>query len=193
MAATPAYPHAFMTLLKPCFALLLVLTGISATAQSIEQLKRSEPEKAYAEKALVSSVRDQAGGVCVTANPYASKTCVEILRAGGSAADAAIAAAFVLGLVEPQSSGLGGGGYALYRNQNTVLSYDGRETAPLSAKDTRFLDSAGSPLSFSQAVQSPLSIGVPGMSALMAALHKREGKLNWSALLQPAIKWSMNR
>ncbi len=184
MAATPAYLYGFMILLKPCFALLLVMIGISAAAQSTD---RSEPEKAYAEKKPVSSVHYQAGGVCVSANPYASKTCLGILRAGGSAADAAIAAAFVLGLVEPQSSGLGGGGYALYRNANTVLSYDGREIAPISAKDSRFLDSSGAPLSFTQAVHSPLSIGVPGMSALMKSLHEREGKLDWSALLAPAI------
>ena len=169
---------------KPFIALLLVLMGISAAAQSIERI---EPEQVFSDKAAVSSVHGQAGGVCVAANPYASKTCLEILRAGGSAADAAIAAAFVLGLVEPQSSGLGGGGYALYHSANSVLSYDGRETAPISAKDSRFLGPSGAPLSFTQAVHSPLSIGVPSMSALMAALHEREGRLNWNVLLEPAI------
>jgi len=126
-------------------------------------------------------------GVCVTAHPLATKACQTMLNKGGSAADGAIAAAWMLGLVEPQSSGLGGGGYLVYFDGQHTYALDGRETAPHSAKTDRFLDAQGAPLPFRQAVTSGLSIGTPGMVRLMEQTSKRFGKLTWPTTLKPAI------
>jgi gamma-glutamyltranspeptidase/glutathione hydrolase len=124
-----------------------------------------------------------------TANPLATQTAVDILRAGGSAADAAIAAQWVLSLVEPQSSGLGGGGFIVTFDQakNALHTYDARETAPAAATPERF-ETEGHALPFWTAVNSGLSVGVPGLVAGMARLHEREGRLPWARLLQPAIQ-----
>jgi gamma-glutamyltranspeptidase/glutathione hydrolase len=127
-------------------------------------------------------------GVCVTAHPLASRACQQILNQGGSAADGAIAAAWMLGLVEPQSSGLGGGGYLVYFDGHNTVSLDGRETAPKSAKENRFLDTQGAPLPFRKAVTSGLSVGTPGMVRLMQQTSLRFGKLPWQILFKPAIQ-----
>lgn len=139
------------------------------------------------------------GGICVTANPLASDACRKALAQGGSAADGAIAAAWVLGLVEPQSSGLGGGGYALYfksqnnhKNRGKVVAYDGRETAPMLATPARFLTASGQPMPFFDAVKSGLSVGTPSMVALMHRLHQQQGKLPWSATFSAAIEHAEN-
>ena len=125
----------------------------------------------------------------ITNNPWASKIADKILDQGGTATDAAIAAALVLGLTEPQSSGLGGGGYALtYQAKNKqLLAFDGRETAPQSAKSGMFLDTQGQPLPFQIARLSPAAVGIPSEIALLHHLHLRQGKLPWAALVQPAI------
>ncbi len=127
-------------------------------------------------------------GICVTAHPLATKACQKILNEGGTAADGAIAAAWMLGLVEPQSSGLGGGGYLVYFDGHQTISLDGRETAPKSAKENRFLDAQGAPLPFRQAVTSGLSVGTPGMVRLMEQISHRFGKLPWQATFKPAIE-----
>lgn len=123
------------------------------------------------------------------ANPYAAEAGREILRAGGSAIDAAIATQLVLGLVEPQSSGLGGGGFILHFDaaSRELQSYDGRETAPAAARPDRFLKD-GRPMPFDAAVHSGLSVGVPGLVRLMEHAHKRHGKRPWSDLFAPAIR-----
>ncbi len=128
-----------------------------------------------------------------TANRFASEAGREMLRAGGSAVDAAIAAQLVLGLVEPQSSGLGGGAFMLHWAQQTrqLVTYDGRETAPASAKPDRFLRD-GTPIPFDDAVHSGLSIGTPGLVRLLAAAHRAHGKLAWPALFAPAIRLAEN-
>jgi gamma-glutamyltranspeptidase/glutathione hydrolase len=127
-------------------------------------------------------------GVCITAHPLASRACQEILNQGGTAADGAIAAAWMLGLVEPQSSGLGGGAYLVYFDGNKTVSLDGRETAPKSAKENRFLDAQGAPLPFRTAVTSGLSVGTPGMVRLMQKISHRFGKLPWQTTFKPAIQ-----
>ena len=127
-------------------------------------------------------------GVCVTAHPLASRACQQILNQGGSAADGAIAAAWMLGLVEPQSSGLGGGGYFVYFDGHQTVSLDGRETAPKSAKANRFLDPQGAPKPFGLAVISGLSVGTPGMVRLMEQISQKYGHLEWQATLRPAIE-----
>lgn len=132
----------------------------------------------------------QAPAMVTAANPHAVDAGLEILRAGGSAADAAIAAHAVLGLVEPQSSGIGGGGFMLTyaAEDGSVLAFDGRETAPEGARPDMFLDADGSELGFFERVQSGHSIGVPGAIALYHSVHERYGVLPWSELFQPAIR-----
>ena len=117
----------------------------------------------------------------VTANPHATKAGADILRAGGSAIDAAIAIESVLSLVEPQSSGLGGGGFMVYFDNQTkqVSVYDGRETAPASATSDMFLDSENKPMSFISAKTSGISTGVPGMVSLLHLAHSDHGQLAW--------------
>jgi len=122
-----------------------------------------------------------AGAMVAAANPLAVDAGIEILKAGGSAVDAAIAIQAVLGLVEPQSSGLGGGSFMLYYDaaSGDVISYDGRESAPKGASADMFLDAGGQPLSFLDAVQSGRSVGVPGTVAMLALAHGEHGRLPW--------------
>jgi gamma-glutamyltranspeptidase/glutathione hydrolase len=119
---------------------------------------------------------------------------IEILRQGGSAADAAVAIQAMLGLVEPQSSGVGGGGFMLYYNaaSGEVAAVDGREKAPAGATPDMFLDGTGKPLSYVTAVRSGRSTGVPGAMALLFAAHERSGVLAWRELFTPAIRAATN-
>ena len=124
------------------------------------------------------------------ANPHAAEAGRAILRAGGSAVDAAIAAQLVLAIVEPQSSGLGGGGFLLNWDARTkrINAYDGRETAPDKIKADVFMASDGRPRGFWEAMTSGESVGVPGLVSMLAMAHARHGKLPWRDLFQPAIK-----
>lgn len=123
-------------------------------------------------------------------NPYASRAGLEMLRKHGSAVDAAIAAQMVLTLVEPESSGIGGGAFLLVYDskRQKVTSFDGRETAPASATPGMFLDAAGRPRSHMEAIPGGLSVGVPGDVAVLELAHKRYGKLKWATLFEPAIR-----
>ena len=123
------------------------------------------------------------------ANPLAVEAGVEMLQAGGSAVDAAIAVQLVLGLVEPQSSGIGGGAFLLhYRaSDGDIQAYDGRETAPLAADSDLFLDAQGEPLEFWDAVVGGRSVGTPGLFRLLELAHEAHGKLEWPQLFIPAI------
>ncbi|MDK3017385.1 gamma-glutamyltransferase [Pseudodonghicola flavimaris] len=124
------------------------------------------------------------------ANPHAAEAGAAVLRAGGSAADAMIAAQSVLGLVEPQSSGLGGGAFLVWYDaaSGELTTLDGRETAPLAARPQLFQDAQGEPLSFFDAVVGGLSVGTPGTPALMAEAHRRWGRSPWPGLFDPAIR-----
>ncbi len=128
--------------------------------------------------------------MAVSANPLASEAGREILRRGGSAVDAAIAVQMVLGLVEPQSSGIGGGAFLVYYDAKTkeIHTYDGREMAPAAAKPDRFLGKDGKPLQFYEAVVGGKSVGVPGTLRMLEMAHKNYGKLPWSQVFQPAIR-----
>jgi len=130
--------------------------------------------------------------MAVAANPLASKAGEEMLAAGGSAADAAIAAQLVLTLVEPQSSGIGGGGFLSYydRKSGKITVYDGRETAPAADTPDLFLGPDGQPVKFFDAAIGGRPVGVPGIVRLMEAVHKDHGRLPWARLFQPAIKLS---
>lgn len=124
-----------------------------------------------------------------TANPHASQAGLDILKAGGTAADAAIAIQLMLGLVEPQSSGLGGGSILLYWDNTAkkLTALDGRETAPKAIKPEVFLDKDGKPLQFMDAVVGGRSVGTPGTVKLLEHLHKTYGKLAWADLFKAPI------
>jgi gamma-glutamyltranspeptidase/glutathione hydrolase len=122
------------------------------------------------------------------ANPLATDAGYQVLKAGGSAVDAAIAVQMVLGLVEPQSSGIGGGAFLLHYGGESVKAFDGRETAPAAADEKLFLDAAGKPIAFSDAVVGGRSVGTPGTVRMLELAHKQHGKLSWAQLFGPAIK-----
>jgi gamma-glutamyltranspeptidase/glutathione hydrolase len=132
--------------------------------------------------------------MAVAANPHAVEAALEILREGGSAVDAAIAAELVLGLVEPQSSGIGGGGFLLfYDGQSERLTgYDGREWAPAAASPTQFLDARGRPMPFLDAQASGRAVGVPLLIPMLKLAHEDHGRLPWARLFEPAIRLAEN-
>ncbi|MCU0775384.1 MAG: gamma-glutamyltransferase, partial [Ideonella sp.] len=130
-----------------------------------------------------------------TANPHATDAALRMLRAGGSAVDAAIAAQMVLTLVEPQSSGIGGGLFLVLaegarvgtREGPRVRALDGRETAPAAAGPDLFLR-GGRPMPFAQAVEGGLAVGVPGVLRALELAHREHGRLPWAVLFEPAIE-----
>lgn len=126
----------------------------------------------------------------IAANPLAAQAGMDVLERGGNAADAALAVQTMLSLVEPQSSGVGGGAFLTYFDaaSGKVAIYDGRETAPMQASRTMFLDSQGEPLPYGAAVTSGRATGVPGAMAALAALHKDHGALAWDGLFDAAIR-----
>ncbi len=131
-----------------------------------------------------------ATGVVSASDPRAAAAGVEILKAGGSAVDAAIAVQLALNVVEPQNSGLGGGSFFIRHDGRTgaLDTIDGRETAPAGATPDWFLGADGKPLPFSQIGNGGRSAGVPGALRVMALAHKRYGKLPWARLFDPAIR-----
>ena len=124
------------------------------------------------------------------ANPLAVDAGIEILKQGGTALDAAVAVQTMLGLVEPQSSGVAGGAFLIYYDAHTgkVTAFDGREKAPAGAHPDMFLDEHGKPLSYVEAVRSGRSTGVPGVMAMLWSAQHRFGALHWQELFQPAIR-----
>ncbi|MCZ0814029.1 MAG: gamma-glutamyltransferase [Pseudomonadota bacterium] len=148
----------------------------------------SEVAAAEAAKAAGRPVEAQDWMVSV-ANPLAAEAGARVLRAGGTAADAMVAVQAVLGLVEPQSSGLGGGAFLVWRDGGTgeITTLDGRETAPLAATPRLFQDATGEPMQFYDAVVGGRSVGVPGTPALMEAAHERWGRADWAGLFDDAI------
>jgi len=124
------------------------------------------------------------------ANPLAVDAGIEILKQGGKAVDAAVAVQAMLGLVEPQSSGVAGGAFLMYYDAHTgkVTAFDGREKAPAGAHPDMFLDEHGKPLSYVEAVRSGRSTGVPGVMAMLWSAHHKFGAMHWLELFQPAIR-----
>ncbi len=148
-------------------------------------LEAPEGASGFTHKPLVKAKKQ----MVVAAQPLAAEAGLAILRKGGSAADAGIAIQMVLNLVEPQSSGIGGGAYILYwdASAKTLASIDGRETAPLAATPELFLDANGNPLPRETAMASGIAVGVPGVIAALQLVHEKYGKLPWAELFQPAI------
>ncbi len=122
-----------------------------------------------------------------SAHRLASQAGVDMLRAGGSAIDAAVAAQWVLGLVEPQSSGIGGGAFVLYHDGRQTQAFDGRETAPSAIDEGLFLQPDGRPMAFHAAAVGGRAVGVPGVVRLLERIHQIHGRLPWARLFEPAI------
>ncbi len=182
----------------------LLLAGIAAApAAAQEAADAVAPEGAgagavAASAATAGALADKAAGrpvaarnwMVAAANPLAAEAGARVLEEGGSAADAMVAVQAVLGLVEPQSSGLGGGAFLVWHDgaSGEIATLDGRETAPLAATPRLFQDDAGAPLGFYDAVVGGRSVGVPGTPALMKAAHERWGRLAWAGLFDDAIR-----
>ncbi|VVP36202.1 Glutathione hydrolase proenzyme [Pseudomonas fluorescens] len=126
--------------------------------------------------------------MAAAANPLAAEAGREMLRRGGSAIDAAIAMQAVLTLVEPQSSGIGGGALIVLWDGKTVRTYDGRETAPAGASEKLFLQANGQPMGFTQAQIGGRSVGTPGVLRALELAHQKHGRLPWAQLFEPAIQ-----
>ncbi len=166
-------------------------------ADAVAPEAASQGESAALSKSAQASQAAKAAGQVVeadnwmvaAANPLAAEAGAEILRAGGTAADAMVAVQTVLGLVEPQSSGLGGGAFLVWYDAATgaLTTLDARETAPLAATPQLFQDDHGEPLKFFDAVVGGRSVGTPGTPALLEAAHRRWGSANWASLFEAGI------
>ena len=170
------------------FALAAVaLLGLTAGARS--QLLELQPERGTAWGWSPRVAATAKSHMISAANPLAVEAGLTMLRAGGSAADAAIAVQLVLNLVEPQSSGVGGGAFVLHWDaaKKRLQTYDGRETAPAAAKPDRFLVN-NKPMPFGTAIFGGASVGVPGTVRLLEAMHRAHGRLPWAQLFAPAIR-----
>lgn len=195
---TPVFQHRFFT--TWCGAVLLgMLVGCASPAANVAAPAAApgyglfvppEPPSGYHAHTIRFANQD----MVAAANPLAVQAGVAILAQGGSAVDAAIAVQMVLNLVEPQSSGIGGGAFLLHFDQmaGKVLAYDGRETAPQAADPDMFLGADGKPLGFLHAVDGGLSVGTPGVLRMLETAHKTHGKLPWNTLFAPAISLAEN-
>ena len=178
-------PRMMQTAPRILLAVSLALVLAFGAGTDTRAYDRPEGSSGFTQKTLAKAKRH----MVVAANPLAAEAGLAILRKGGSAVDAAIAVQMVLNVVEPQSSGLGGGAFLLTWDQatKTLLNIDGRETAPEAATPELFLDAAGKPLPFKQAVESGRSVGVPGVLAALKLAHDKDGKLPWAELFAPTI------
>lgn len=194
--------------MRAALPLTLVFMAVSAPISAQQAADAVAPEAGSAPGAYTLSDRAAAAmaardagdpivaqdWMVVAANPLAVEAGADVLAAGGTAADAMVTVQAVLGLVEPQSSGLGGGAFLVWFDAESgeLTTLDGRETAPLAATPTLFQDAEGEPLGFWDAVVGGLSVGTPGTPALMENAHRRWGQSNWSDLLSPAIALAEN-
>lgn len=162
----------------------VIVAGFPAFAADIA---RPDPEIATGKGGVKTAVGKEF--MAVTANPHATQAAYDILKRGGNAVDAMVAAQLVLGLVEPQSSGLGGGAFVLYYDakEKKLHSFDARETAPFLAGPYLF-QKQGKPMAFKEAVLGGRAVGVPGTPMLLSALHEQYGTLTWMELFEDAIK-----
>ncbi|WP_305460056.1 gamma-glutamyltransferase [Photobacterium leiognathi] len=179
----PRFAPPFALLLSACcFSLPVFANEASQASDNIEP----EPTISQQSQQLVKGKE----WMIATANKYASEAGADVLSKGGSAVDAMITAQLVLGLVEPQSSGIGGGGFLVHwdNDNNQMTTFDGRETAPFAATPRLFQDNQGKPLKFYDAVVGGRSVGTPGTIKLLWRSHEQYGKLAWKSLFLPAIK-----
>ena len=169
--------------LKIGLVAILASVALTGKAQQLDTPVEPKRNQQFATRHMVSA-----------ADYRAVEAGLEMLQRGGSAVDAATAVQMVLNLVEPQSSGIGGGAFMLFfdATTNNVVTYDGRETAPSSVDENLFITSDGNPMQFFDAVVSGRSVGVPGTLSLLALAHEKHGRLTWSELFQPAIDLARN-
>jgi gamma-glutamyltranspeptidase / glutathione hydrolase len=184
MKPTPA----FKTSTFPLAACALAATVLLAACSSTPPLAYNVPQQPEG----ASGYTDKPGWATskfavAAANPLATDAGYQVLKAGGSAIDAAIAVQMVLTLVEPQSSGIGGGAFLLHSDGKAVEAFDGRETAPAAADEKLFLGADGKPLAFIDGVVGGRSVGVPGTVRMLEMAHRQHGKLPWAQLFTPAI------
>ncbi|MCC6913964.1 MAG: gamma-glutamyltransferase [Rhodospirillaceae bacterium] len=179
------------TLLRTVSAFVILTMAGSAFAQ-IPKPEASDPEAFTGRSEPKSGTGKE--WMVAAANPLAVQAGADILAAGGSALDAAIAVNLVLNLVEPQSSGIGGGAFIVHwdAKASSLRTYDGREEAPKAAAENRFLTKDGKPMGRMQAIVGGKSVGVPGLVRVMELAHKNHGKLPWARLFQPAIALAEN-
>ena len=175
-------------MLKQTFSGLALLAALAGCSPYSAPLSSTPP----------LAVEQARQGAVSSADPRATAAGEAILAKGGSATDAAIAVMLALTVVEPQSSGIGGGGFLVHAGEDGLVTFDGREKAPAAATPGRFLDETGGYLGRDSRVTSGLSVGVPGNIALAAKAHARYGKLAWAELFRPAISlardgFTMNR
>jgi len=175
----------------PYFLAVMLLLALGGCAKPGGPVGPVDPEAPTAtaphtDKAAVVAEK----WMVTTANLHASEAGREILRQGGSAIDAAIAAQMVLNLVEPQSSGIGGGAFMIHFDaaSSEIATYDGRETAPANANPYMFLDGSGHPKAFYDAVVGGLAVGAPGLLRMLEMAHKEHGRLPWADLFETAIR-----
>ncbi len=185
----------FMTMVRfaQLFAIsILFLATLHSQVSAQDAADGVAPEAAsgVTQKELVKASRH----MVAAANPHASKAGNEILKQGGNAVDAMVVVQLVLGLVEPQSSGLGGGAFLVYfdADANRLTTYDGRETAPAAATADMFIGEDGQPMRFFDAVVGGRSVGTPGTVKLLHEVHRKHGKLEWSSLFDAAIALAEN-
>ena len=177
-------------MIKSRLLAVAVLAGVCvhAGAQVVQEAPQRAPEiaTAYADKPGWAASKY----MVAAANPLAVDAGYRMLKKGGSAIDAAIATQLVLGLVEPQSSGIGGGAFLMYYDGKTVQAFDGRETAPAAADEHLFQNPDGTPVSRVTGVVGGRSVGVPGVLRMLEMAHRQHGKLPWKTLFEPAIRLS---
>lgn len=166
---------------------ITALLALPATAQ--QATDAVAPESSTMRIGLRSSIQSE-NWMVSAANPLAVEAGANVLRRGGNAIDAMVAVQTMLGLVEPQSSGLGGGAFLVYYDARSgkLTTVDGRETAPMAATPTLFQDANGQPMEFYDAVVGGRSVGTPGTPALLKTAHEKWGQLEWPTLLSPAIE-----
>jgi gamma-glutamyltranspeptidase/glutathione hydrolase len=169
---------------------LFLSVSSPAHSKSLSDIWSSEPASNFRKLEVVSGEKYMIS----TANDLASKAGAEILAQGGNAIDAAITAQMVLNLVEPQSSGIGGGGFLLYFDAKTGKTnyFNGRETAPAKAFPEMFLNADGTPKKFEDTAKGGLSVATPGLLKILKLAHKKHGKIAWEKLFEPAIKIAEN-
>ena len=206
------YVVAFLSML--CFLALIVLSGCAknassentqtidtshAASESQDKDLAPEPESKIvslhsSQSTAVNKIAVGKKFMAVTANPHATQAAYAVLEKGGSAIDAAIAAQMVLGLVEPQSSGIGGGAFMLYwdASEEKLIAYDGREVAPMAADENLFIGQEGKPDSFFDAVIGGKSVGVPGIIKMLEDAHADYGVASWASLFDDAIELATN-
>ena len=173
----------------PCGAAFALIAAASGPAHRRSRRPTSSLRR-QDRQPTVKAGRPATRQMVVAANPVAAEAGLEVLRAGGNAADALVAVQTVLGLVEPQSSGLGGGAFLVWYDGKTgeMTTFDGRETAPAAATPDLFLGADGKPLEFFDAVVGGRSVGVPGVPRLLETIHRRYGTRPWQSLFEPAIR-----